>query len=183
MAAVTFTYLGGRRCLSFVGTLKRRTSEREELLTAPDLLSDWAVGAGMLDRDIKVRDEDLVAAIALREAIYRTVTAQLGGTRPKPADVALVNEVSAQPQLVPRLRRDGTIKRTGDVARLLASLAADTLDLLAGNDIGKVKRCAFPRCTRLYVDSSRAQNRHWCGMGTCGNKMNVRAFRERQRTS
>jgi predicted RNA-binding Zn ribbon-like protein len=33
------------------------------------------------------------------------------------------------------------------------------------------------------VDSSRAQNRHWCGMGTCGNKAKVRAFRERQRAS
>ena len=23
---------------------------------------------------------------------------------------------------------------------------------------------------RLYLDASRAKNRHWCGMGTCGNK-------------
>ena len=64
---------------------------------------------------------------------------------------------------------------------MLARLAADLLDLLAGPDIEKVKGCARPECSRLYVDSSRAQNRHWCGMGTCGNKAKVRAFRERQR--
>ena len=66
---------------------------------------------------------------------------------------------------------------------MLARLAADLLDLLAGPDIEKVKGCAHPGCSRLYVDSSRAQNRHWCGMGTCGNKAKVRAFRERQRTA
>jgi hypothetical protein len=47
----------------------------------------------------------------------------------------------------------------------------------------RVKGCAHPACTNLYVDSSRAKSRHWCGMGTCGNKAKVRAFRERQRAS
>ena len=47
---------------------------------------------------------------------------------------------------------------------MLARLAADLLDLLAGPDLEKVKGCAHPGCSRLYVDSSRAQNRHWCGL-------------------
>ncbi|MGO9036177.1 CGNR zinc finger domain-containing protein [Mycobacterium sp.] len=40
-----------------------------------------------------------------------------------------------------------------------------------------------PDCTRLYVDASRAKNRLWCGMGTCGNKAKVQAFRARQRAA
>jgi predicted RNA-binding Zn ribbon-like protein len=180
---VTFIYVGGRQCLNFVGTMKHRHSSREELLTEPELLSDWAVEAGLLDAAIDVTDDDLAAALELREAIYRTVSARLESHRPQPADVGLLNEWATQPQLTPRLLRNGATRREGTTAQLLASLAADLLDLLAGDDIENVKRCAHPDCTRLYLDASRAKNRHWCGMGTCGNKAKVQAFRARQRAA
>jgi predicted RNA-binding Zn ribbon-like protein len=180
---VTFVYVGGRQCLNFVGTMKHRHSSREELLTEPGLRSDWAVEAGLLDAAIDVTDDDLAAALELREAIYRTVSARLEGHRPKPADVDLLNERASQPQLAPRLLRSGATRREGTTVQLLASLAADLLDLLAGGDIENVKCCADPDCTRLYLDASRAKNRHWCGMGTCGNKAKVQAFRVRQRAS
>jgi predicted RNA-binding Zn ribbon-like protein len=153
-----------RSGLNFAGTRKwRRTPAPEELLTQPKLLSDWAVQAGLLDRGIEVAEDDLEAAIALREAIYRTVTARLEGRRPKSADVELLNEHGSHAQLTPRLDRTGAVRREGTPSQLLARLAADLLDLLAGPDIEKVKGCAHPGCSRLYVDSSRAQNRHWCG--------------------
>jgi predicted RNA-binding Zn ribbon-like protein len=180
---VTFIYLGGPQCLNFVGTVKHRHSSREELLTEPELLSDWAVQGGLLDARVDVTDDDLVAAIELREAIYRTVIARLEHHRPRPADVDLLNAQASQPQLTPRLRRTGDVRREGTTAQLLASLAADLLDLLAGTDIENVKRCAHPDCTRLYLDASRAKNRQWCGMGTCGNKAKVQAFRARQRAA
>jgi predicted RNA-binding Zn ribbon-like protein len=178
-----FVYVSGRRCLDFVGTLKYRQSAREELLTDPRLLSDWAVQAGLLDAGIDITDDDLVAAIELREAIYRTVTARLEQHRPQAADVNLINERASQPQLTPRLLRTGATRREGTASQLLASLAADLLDLIAGTDIENVKHCAHPGCTRLYVDSSRGKNRHWCGMSTCGNKVKVQAFRARQRAA
>jgi predicted RNA-binding Zn ribbon-like protein len=180
---VTFFYLGGRQCLNFIGTMKHRHSSREELLTGPELLSGWAVQAGLLDAAIDVTGDDLAAALGLREAMYRTVTARLEGRRPQAADVNLLNERAAQPHLTPRLLRTGATRREGATAQLLASLAADLLDLLAGADIENVKQCSHPDCTRLYLDASRAKNRHWCGMGTCGNKAKVQAFRARQRAA
>jgi predicted RNA-binding Zn ribbon-like protein len=180
---MTFVYVGGRQCLNFAGTMKHRNSSREELLTGPTLLSDWAVQAGLVDAAIEVTDDDVASAIELREAIYRTVSARLEGRQPKAGDVNLLNERAEQLQLTPRLLPTGDTRREGTTAQLLASLAADLLDLLAGPDIEDVKRCSHPDCTRLYVDSSRAKNRHWCGMGTCGNKAKVKAFRERQRAS
>jgi predicted RNA-binding Zn ribbon-like protein len=180
---VTFVYLSGRQCLDFAYTLRHRDSTREELLTGPELLSDWAVQAGLLDAAIDVDDDDFAAAIELREAIYRTVVARLEHRRPHLADVDLLNERASHPQLTPRLQRTGTARREGTVSELLASLAADLLDLLAGPDIENVKRCARPGCTRLYLDQSRAKNRQWCGMSTCGNRVKVQAFRARQRAS
>jgi predicted RNA-binding Zn ribbon-like protein len=180
---VTFVYVGGRQCLNFAGTMKHRNSSREELLTESKLLSDWAVQAGLVDTAIPVTEDDFAAAIELREAIYRTISARLEEHQPAAADVDLLNERAAQLQLAPRLLPTGATRREGTAAQLLASLAADLLDLLAGPDIENVKRCSHPDCTRLYLDSSRAKNRHWCGMGTCGNKAKVKAFRERQRAA
>jgi predicted RNA-binding Zn ribbon-like protein len=180
---VTFVYVGGRLCLDFAGTMKHRHSSREEMLTQPELLSDWAVEAGLLDAAVDVTDEELAAAIELREAVYRTATARLEHHRLRPADIELLNEWASQPQLSPRLLRTGGVRREGTPAQLLASLAADLLDLLAGPDIENVKRCGQPDCSRLYLDASRAKNRHWCGMATCGNKAKVQAFRARQRAA
>jgi Putative stress-induced transcription regulator len=68
VVTVTFVNVGGRECLNFGGTRKRRrTPAPEELLTQPKLLPDWAVQAGLLDRGIEVAGDDLEAAIALRE--------------------------------------------------------------------------------------------------------------------
>ncbi|CQD14325.1 hypothetical protein BN1232_02992 [Mycobacterium lentiflavum] len=178
-----FAFVCGRACLNFAGTLKHRNTSREERLTEPAALSEWAVQAGLVDAGIEIADDDLAAAIAVREAIYRTVTARLDGRQPAAADVDLLNEQASRPALTPRLLPNGDTARGGTAPQLIASLAADLLDLLAGPDIDNVKRCDHPNCSLLYVDSSRAKNRHWCGMATCGNKVKVQAFRARQRAA
>ena len=101
-----------------------------------------------------------MAAIEPREAIYRTVVARLEDRRARPTDVDLLNEKASQPQLTPRLRRTGDVRREGTTAQLLASAAAD---LLAGTDIQNVKHRSHRDCTRLYLDAPRAKNRHWWG--------------------
>lgn len=175
-----FKFVGGRLCLDFVGTLRYRASAREEALTDPQQLSDWAVEAALVDVAIEITDDELAAAIALREAIYRVVFTRLEGGRPQADDVDLLNEHAVQPQLTPVLHPDGSVRRDGTAPQLLARLAADLLDLYAGPDIEKVKECSAAGCTRLYIDASRARNRHWCGMSTCGNRAKVQAFRARQ---
>jgi predicted RNA-binding Zn ribbon-like protein len=177
-----FDYVSCRLCLDFAGTKKSRgRSGTEEQLTEPGRLSDWAVQAGLVDAAMSATDQDLAAAISLREAIHRTVTAKISHRRPIAADVDLINQRAAQPRLTPKLQRTGGVSRDGDATQLLATLAADLVGLFAGPDIGFVKRCANPNCTRLYVDSSRARNRHWCGMSPCGNRAKVEAFRARER--
>lgn len=178
-----FGFVCGRACLDFAGTLKHRHTAPAERLVEPGVLSDWAVQAGLVDAAIAVSDRDLATAIEVREAIYRTATARLDGREPEPADVDLLNEQASRPRLTPRLLPNGGTRREGTAPQLIASLAADLLDLLAGPDIDNVKRCDHPNCSLLFVDSSRAKNRHWCGMSTCGNRVKVQAFRARQRAS
>jgi predicted RNA-binding Zn ribbon-like protein len=178
---MNFVYVSGRPSLDFAGTLKWRVRERpEEQLLTPGLVGEWAVAAGLVDHPLPVTADQLAAAVAVREAIYRTMQGRLERRRPASADVGVLNEHAGGPRLIPQLLRDGRVKRTGTVEQLLASLAADLLDLLAGADVDRVKSCANPDCTRLYVDRSRLGNRQWCGMSECGNRAKVEAFRQRR---
>jgi hypothetical protein len=80
-------------------------------LTHPQQLSDWAVQAGLVDAVIEISDDELAAAIALREAIYRIGLARLEGGRPKVADVDLLNEHASQPEITPLLHPNGSVSR------------------------------------------------------------------------
>ena len=99
---------------------------REELLTEPDRLSAWAVQAGLVDAAVAVTEDDLAAAIELREAIYRVVTARLEDRPFDVADVDLINDRASQPRLTPRLDAAGSTSRDGTASQLLATL--DGLD-------------------------------------------------------
>ncbi|GAB1823503.1 CGNR zinc finger domain-containing protein [Herbidospora sp. RD11066] len=174
-----FVFVSGRRCLDFAGTRKWRRSEApEEQLLSPADLSAWVEAAGLFDAAPAFGAADLAAAIELREAAYRVASARLDDRRPEGGDVALLNDRARRPRLVPTLLPDGTTRRSGTLDELLATLAADLIDLLAAP--GRPKRCANPECTRLYLDTSRAENRQWCGMSECGNRAKVRAFRRRK---
>ena len=56
-----FSYVSGRRCLDFAGTLRFRASAREELLTSPERLSDWAVQAELVDAVPEITDDELAS--------------------------------------------------------------------------------------------------------------------------
>ncbi|AMM19433.1 hypothetical protein AX769_03855 [Frondihabitans sp. PAMC 28766] len=48
---------------------------------------------------------------------------------------------------------------------------------------GRLRACANPDCNLFLLDRSRPGTAKWCSMATCGNRMKVRAFADRQRTS
>ena len=176
-----FVFVSGRPALDFTGTLKWRADRPEENLTRPADLRSWVRAAGLVDRAPLVDAAGFARAVALREAIYRTVSARLAGRRPRPADVRLLNATAAGPSLRAVLSNDGRRQVTGDLAAVLGALARDAIDAVGGPDGERLRRCANPRCTRVYIDASRAGNRRWCGMAECGNAAKVAAFRARQR--
>jgi predicted RNA-binding Zn ribbon-like protein len=46
-----------------------------------------------------------------------------------------------------------------------------------------VKQCGNPECSMVFCDFTATGRRRWCTIATCGNRMKVAAFRERQQTS
>ena len=175
-----FVYVSNRPSLDLLGTLKWRKDAREEQLRTPADLETWCAGSS-LGLDVRADQADLERTRQVRETLYRVVTSVRGAAGLSGSDVALVNGLAAGVSPGLELGADGRVWRSGTIQQMLTALVRDALDLVAGPELARVKDCSSERCTRLYVDVSRAGNRRWCGMTECGNSAKVAAFRARQR--
>ena len=72
--------------------------------------------------------------------------------------------------------RSGTI---GDA--VLAAVARSTIELLAGEDGERLRRCSAPGCPRFFV--ARDARRVWCDSRTCGNRVRVARHAARRRAA
>ncbi|MEV5703851.1 CGNR zinc finger domain-containing protein [Actinoallomurus sp. NPDC052274] len=174
-----FAFLSGRPCLDLTTTLRVRHREPVETLRTPRDARDWIEQAGLTER-VAVDDTGLVRLRGFREVIHRLARAALAAAPPDPADVRRLNEVAARPPTVPCLV-DGAVRHRGDLDQALSTLARDAIDLLTGPQAGRVRECAHPDCSRLFLDASHAGRRRWCGMAACGNKSKSAAYRRRVR--
>ena len=167
--------------LDFVGTLRsRRFDDPLEMFDSPAALDAWFRESKLVDTGPRAGANDLVNAVALREAIYALVAVRLFGDVRREADVELVNEYArlapAVPQLTPAGRR---VEATPEQS--LATVARWAVDLLGGPDVELLKECQRPECNQVFIDRSRGFRREWCSMTTCGNKVKGATYRARQR--
>jgi predicted RNA-binding Zn ribbon-like protein len=174
-------FSGGRPALDLLGTLSERGSTDVERLHTWGDVEDWVHGAGVRIDDLDGADADVPRVRALREALYRVVTARKAGAVPAEADRCSVNG-AATAALTPHLTAGGDVHWTGGLEGLLGAVARDGLDLLASADLRMLRECADAHCTRLFVDRSRGGRRRWCGMKGCGDRAKAAAYRRRHRS-
>lgn len=179
-----FAFVSGRPSLDLVGTLKWRRDEPEEQLVDVPAWRSWVQASGLaVSLTGPVDEQALIRVLQVRESLYRAVTAVLDGRAVPRADLRRLNAVAAGDGPQVTLTSRGAVRRSGTVDQVLTALVRDAMDVLAGADLAQVRECVNPRCTRLFVDTSRAGTRRWCGMTECGNTAKVAAFRARRRTS
>lgn len=82
------------------------------------------------------------------------------------------------------LHDDGSFARAfvpvGDAfAGLLISVVESAADALILGELPRVRRCADPRCGRVFQDATKNGRRRWCDMATCGNR--AKAARHRMK--
>lgn len=82
------------------------------------------------------------------------------------------------------LREDGSFARAfvavGDAfAGLLIPVVESAADALILGELDRVRRCADPRCGRVFQDETKNGRRRWCDMATCGNR--AKAARHRMK--
>jgi predicted RNA-binding Zn ribbon-like protein len=191
--------IGGRSSLDFVNT------EGGTRSTSPDRVQDygdlarWAAYAGVIEEDESGRLLALAAtdpgearrvharAIDFREALFRILDAVGLGEAATDGDRAILNREVAQAlahqRLVPHDGHfDWEIVDDGSrMDRILWILAADAADLLASDQLQRVKKCCGDHCEWVFVDESRNRSRRWCEMSDCGNRAKQRRYQRRQK--
>ncbi|GIJ57341.1 CGNR zinc finger domain-containing protein [Virgisporangium aurantiacum] len=180
----SFRFDAGAVCLDFAHTGGEGEYAIYESLHEPADLGDWLASPPLSAvMTVPVTTRDLVAAKALRQAIWDAAHARAAGRR-LPADaVAVINRAAAVSPLVPELV-DGAAAWASPVraAQALSMLAREMIDLLAGPLADRIRECAGDNCPLVFVDSSRPGARRWCTMERCGNRHKVRALRTRRAT-
>lgn len=101
-----------------------------------------------------------------------------------PALNAILEEARALPQLVDHDDLGWHIHAVPQDAplatRMLVEAAMAFVDLVRSRELDRLKTCAADDCEDVVVDLSRNRSRRFCEAG-CGNRENVRAYRDRLR--
>jgi predicted RNA-binding Zn ribbon-like protein len=84
------------------------------------------------------------------------------------------------------MRGDGSFVRSfvpvGDAfAGLVIPIVESAADALVLGELSRVRRCADPRCLRVFFDNTKNGRRRWCDMATCGNRAKAARHREKIR--
>lgn len=176
-----FHFDTGRTCLDFTATMGDRSGVAFDRWRGAGDLARWCGEAGYTPPP-SVTEAEFSTAKNLREAIYRLVSAARSGKKPKPLDIALLNDWASKPVAAPQISDDArhiSWKSGKPLESVLATVARDAIDLLTGSDLGNLRECAEQSCSVLFVDHSRPGKRRWCSMSRCGNRVKKATFRGR----
>ncbi|MEV6157530.1 CGNR zinc finger domain-containing protein [Nonomuraea sp. NPDC052129] len=190
----SFWFDAGAVCLDFAHTGGEGRYAVFETLHEPADLGEWLAEPPLAAvMTVPVTARELIAAKALRQAIWDAAHAQ-AARRPLPAEaVATINRAAAEAPLVPELIHElvpapvvgGTTAGWVSPVRAtqaLSTLAREMIELLSGPLSERIRECASDDCPLVFVDSSRPGARRWCAMERCGNRHKLRAHRARRAT-
>lgn len=198
-SAGPFSFIAERLWLDFINTDEVRRGTRLDLLRDFESLVRWMEAARILDGERssfmrrRAHQQPAGAAAALVDA--RRVRASLralaerGVTNDTVRSEALleINRILGRSAVTRRVewRTDGSFTRAfvpvGDAfAGLMIPLVESAADALIRDELCRVRRCADPRCPRVFFDSTRNGRRRWCDMSTCGNRAKAARFRAKE---
>lgn len=167
--------------IDFVNT--RDLDEGTDALDSPRALGHWLTEHGLFGagRD-SLGAPDLVAAVALREALRAVLLGHNGGPL-DPDAFAECDRVATAGALMVRFGPDGSVGPASRGDGVAAALAAVLVPIAAGAADGtwdRVKACCGEDCAWAFYDRSRNRSGRWCDMAVCGNRVKVRAYRDKR---
>jgi predicted RNA-binding Zn ribbon-like protein len=193
--------VGGHVVLDLVNTVTGRDSRPTDWLENYQRLLEWAAltdafdpkALHMLKRMSRADEGAATRALNrlrdLREAVYTVVVAAIR-SEPSPERALAQMErhwktavdASQLTFLERRMQLELDVQRSGlDHPTHLLALSA--FDLLQALPLERMRECAGPRCTWIFIDRSRGGQRRWCDMATCGNQAKSKRYYVRQRAA
>lgn len=191
-----FVFVGERLWLDFVNC--EHGLRRSDALRDFESLVRWLETALVLDGErgngIRRRAQQqpagaaaaLVDARRVRGALRSLAERGPSSERVREDALAEINRVLGRSAGTRRveLRGDGTFMRSfvpvGDAfAGLVIPVVESAADALILGELNRVRRCADPRCQRVFFDNTKNGRRRWCDMATCGNRAKAARHREK----
>ncbi|SFS31958.1 CGNR zinc finger domain-containing protein [Saccharopolyspora flava] len=175
---------GTELATGFTATLTERAGDPVERIPTPQRLLDWLALHGLAADSCT--SAQLNRARELREAIHAAATAAAtGDPLPTPA-LQMINDASVQGRSAAVLTPEGERRwqlGASSVEDALSVIAADAVDIIAGERAGRLALCASPTCRAAFFDTSQSRTRKWCDMNTCGNRQKKARFHANHRAS
>lgn len=178
-----YRFDAGSLCTELLTTGGPGEFARHEALHEPADLLDWVERSRLPDGlEMTVTQGELAETRALRDALFQLVADRAHGRPARGRELDAVNAAAAGPPLAARIEADGSRGWApgATVARLLATVARDAVELLTGPYAERIRECGSHNCRLLFVDTSRPGRRRWCAMEHCGTLHKVRAHRARR---
>src|SRR3954454_14106877 len=157
------------------------SAEEPDTLTNLEQLDAWYAEQGFTGRHDS-DEAELESVQALRPVLRELLTAD------RDRAAGLVNELLAEAQAVPQLRRhDGldwhihAVPADAPLARRVAvEVAMAMIDVIRADELSRLSVCVSENCEGLVLDLSRNRSRRFCSTA-CANRNAVAAYRERAR--
>ena len=169
----------GAAWLDLLATLAGRYRD----LQVDSIDSAEALRAWLRENDLEpvgpVTTEDVAHAAETREGLHRLAVAAVRGEAPAAPDVRRINAALEQ-DLGLQVSRgaDGLrARRPRSVDDALARLARQAALDLSGHGHGTLRACGDDTCSGIFLDTTG--RRRWCTDLSCGNRLRVRAHRDR----
>jgi predicted RNA-binding Zn ribbon-like protein len=191
-----FVFVGERLWLDFVNS--EFGIRRFDALRDFESMVRWLEAAALLDVEratgIRRRAQQQPAGATASLIDARRVRAALRGLaergptsdRVRVEGLVEINRVLGRSAGTRRVeqRTDGTFIRSfvpvGDAfAGLVIPVVESAADALILGELSRVRRCADPRCQRVFFDNTKNGRRRWCDMATCGNRAKAARHREK----
>jgi len=164
-----------------VNTAAWRADDEDTLLSVADLerFLDEQGWSGARSGD----EAELAAVRDLRPRLRRLW--ELGESELVDSVNGVLSEAGALPQLVDHDGLGWHIHAVPQDAPLATRMAVEAamafIDVVRSGELDRLKTCSATDCDDVVVDLSRNRSKRFCE-GGCGNRENVRAYRDRQRT-
>jgi hypothetical protein len=65
---------------------------------------------------------------------------------------------------------------------IIGRIALDVAQLVRDNTWSRIRACANEQCRHVFYDTTRSRTQRWDSYETCGNRVNVAAYRARSNT-
>jgi predicted RNA-binding Zn ribbon-like protein len=194
-----FRFVGEHLALDFVNTETTEQDEVSEALPTFRAAVAWFEEAGLLGpADVRAflrmdRSREATETLAALRAFRGVLRAMLDDLRARGTIaqryVEAINERLAECGCVRALVREGeryvvrVQYRFEHPRDLLMPLANAAAELIAHQDLTRIKRCGSDCCDMYFLDTSRNRSRTWCDMAACGNRAKAAAYYHRTRAN